>query len=213
VTDQALLSIVQRRLVETATGGQSYDSQLWTAEEVHRYVEQAQDRLLAATHAQVGIAAIAAVVGQAQYALPIDWLCTVSVDWQDPTTLAVTELPGGDTLQADCGIPTWPAASGTPRLYADAEFPTRTIQLMPAPDVAGTILVNYVPRGAPITGQGSLLTVPDELVYTGVLYGVLGAMLGKVGRAADPARAGYCRSRMALAQTAVTLLLQGFPHA
>lgn len=210
MTDQRLLSMVQRKLLETANGGQSYDSELWTAAEGYHAAEQAQDRLLAATHALVTITTIAGVIGQARYALPTDWLCTVAAAWQDTATGTIVELPLGDTLQVDLVIPTWATVNGRPRVFADAEFPTRTCQIMPPPDAAGTLHLHYVPRGSTLTGQGVSLTVPDDLAYAGVQWGVLAQLLGKIGRASDLQRTAYAQQRVQLCETAVGLLLGGF---
>lgn len=209
MTDQHFLSIVQRKLLETANGGQSYDSELWTAPEAYRYTEQAQDKLLSQTHALVSLTTIAGVIGQRQYTLPTDWLATVAVAWQDTASGAIVEVPPADTLQVDMGLPTWMAANGTPRLWADGEFPTRTLQLMPAPAAAGTIHLHYVPRATTVTGQGVTLSLYDDLVYCGAQWGILERMLGKVGRAHDGGRAAYARQRMELCDTAVRLLLAG----
>jgi hypothetical protein len=207
--DQPFLSIVQRKLLETPNGGQAYDSELWTAEEGYRYTEQAEDQLLAKTHALVSVTTIAGVIGTARYALPADWLATVACAWQVTVTGAIVELPPADTLQVDAAFPTWATTNGLPRAWADAEFPTRTLQLMPAPDAAGTLHLHYVARAIPVTGQGSVLSLPDDLVYCGVQWGVLARMLGKVGRAHDAGRAAYARQRVELCEAAVRLLLEG----
>jgi hypothetical protein len=209
LTDQQVLGVVQRRLIEGDDGGQSWPSALWSFGEVTLSLDQQQDRFLRATHCHVGIALVSAVIGQSRYDLPDDWIQTVLVVWR-PAGGAPIELPLGDSFQADLAIPTWSTVPGTPRLFADAELPTRTGQVMPAPDVDGVFELVYIPRGTTLTGQGEFVTLVDDLARAALVPAVLGDLLSKVGRGADPIRAQACKDRVALAEAAVAILLQGF---
>jgi hypothetical protein len=107
-------------------------------------------------------------------------------------------------------MPAWPLASGTPRLFADAEFATRTCQLMPAPDVDGVIELTYVPLAPGLDGSGAETTLPDTIARAVLPWGTIGTLLDKVARVSDGPRAQYCRDRVAIAETAVAILLKGF---
>ncbi len=207
ILDVDLLAQVARAVIEPEDG--SFPSGLWTGDEVYQFLTYGQQAFLRATHAQRGVALLDAVLGQAQYPLPDDWIATVRVVWR-PTDGAPRELPVGDTLQADMAMPAWAQAAGTPRLFADAEFPTRTCQVMPAPDVAGQFELTYVPRAPVLTGSGESPTLPDTLTRAVLPWAALHGMLGKVARTSDGPRAAYCRDRLALAETATALLLKGF---
>jgi hypothetical protein len=107
------------------------------------------------------------------------------------------------------GQRTWDLAPGRPEVCRDVEGQTRVVQLMPAPSDAGYLLVYYVPQSARLTGQGEVLTVPNELGLPVLQYGVLLDLLAKVGRGQDRARAQYCQSRWDLGVQVAQILLEG----
>lgn len=232
--DQSLLTAVQYALVEPPTGGLSYASELWSVAEILGALDHRQQRLLKTTHLQVGIVEIPTVIGQERYTLPDDWIATVMVLWGDQTVneagqqvvawagggatvlwedlgdfIRIREVPRADMHQADLGHPTWETTPARPLAYSDADTPTRTIQLMPAPHAAGTLYVLYVPLAQPPTGAGEPLQVPDEWCLPVLKYGVLATALGKVGRPHDPQRAQYCEWRARLGEEVTRLLLAG----
>ena len=209
--DQTLLTSVQYALLEPPSGGHTWLSGLWTRDEVYRALDLRQQRLLKTTHLQVGLGEIPGVIGQARYALPDDWLATVLLAW-DQTVAGVRtirEVFRSDMYQADLGDPTWETLDARPLVYSDADTPTRTLQLMPAPSLAGTIQLLYVPLAEPPTGAGEPLQIPNELALPVLKYGVLAAALGKVGRAQDPQRANYCEWRGRLGEDVARLLISG----
>jgi hypothetical protein len=209
--DQHLLTAVQYALVEPPTGGLSYASELWSVAEILGALDHRQQRLLKTTHLQVGIVEIPTVIGQERYTLPDDWLATALVAWDTGTgtSRTVKEVFRADMHQADLGDASWEVTPGTPFAYSDADVPTRTIQLMPAPSAAGTIQVLYIPIASAPTGAGEHLQVPEELCLPVLKYGVLASALGKVGRAQDPQRAAYCEWRGRLGEEVTKLLLMG----
>lgn len=207
IRDTDLLAIVGRLVIEAEDG--TWADDLWTRDEVLGYGTQAQQHFLRTTHALRGVVNLTAVIGQARYALPPDWIATVRVVWR-PTVGTPYELPVGDTFQADLAMPTWAVAPGTPRLFADAEFPTRTGQVMPAPDVDGVIELTYVPMAVALTGAGELAALPDTFARAVLPWGTLGSMLSKVARPHDGPRARYCRDRVELAEAATAIVLKGF---
>lgn len=209
--DQTLMTSVQYALLEPPTGGLSWLSDLWTTAEMYAALDLAQQRLLTTTHLLVGVAEIPGVIGQERYTLPDDWLTTVLVAWDSGSgaSRTVKELFRADMHQADLGAPTWETTSGTPFAYSDADLPTRTLQLMPAPSGAGTIQVLYVPLATPPDGNGEPLQLPNLLCLPVLKYAVLATALGKVGRAQDPQRANYCAWRARLGTEVARLLVEG----
>lgn len=208
VSDQDFFSTIQRKLLEPANGGASFFSGHWTAAELLASAQDRQDALLRETHLQIGVARIDETAGQGTYDLPDDWIATVAVVRVPPTGRAyLVDL--SDSFDSDMGQRTWDLASGRPTVCRDVEGQTRVLQLMPAPSDAGYLLVYYVPHSARLTGQGEVLTVPNELGLPVLQYGVLGDLLAKVGRGADRARAQYCQQRWQLGVEVTEILLKG----
>jgi hypothetical protein len=208
VTDQDFFSTIQRKLLEPANGGASFFSGHWTSDELLQIAQDRQDALLRETHLQIGIARIDEVQDQGFYDLPDDWIATVAVV-RVPPVGRVYLVDLSDSYDADMGQRTWQMASGRPEVCRDAEGQTRVVQLMPAPAAAGYLLVYYVPHSARLTGQGEVLTVPNELGLPVLQYGVLLDLLAKVGRGADQPRAQYCQTRWQLGVEVTQILLQG----
>lgn len=207
--DQAFFSAIQRKLAEPANGGQSFFSRLWTHAELVRSAQDQQDALLKVTHLQIGMAALTEILDNDAVDLPDDWIATVAVIRVDPTTLIPYLLDLADSWIADHGDRTLVAASGRPILCGDAEGLTRQLRLYPAPAIASTLLLYYVPRGAELTGQGEELTVPDELGLPVLQYAILGDLLKKIGRGQDLVRSAYCQERVTLGVEVTDLLLKG----
>jgi hypothetical protein len=208
VTDQDFFSVIQRKLLEPANGGASFFSGHWTGDELLRIAQDRQDALLRETQLQIGIARIDEVADQGTYDLPDDWIATVAVVRVPPAGRAyLVDL--SDSFDSDMGQRTWGLTSGRPTICRDGEGQTRTLQLMPAPAVPGYLLVYYVPHSARLTGQGEVLTVPNEMGLPVLQYGVLGDLLAKVGRGADRPRAQYCQQRWQLGVEVAQILLKG----
>lgn len=210
-TDQALLQQIQYTVIEPPDGGVTWPSGLWTREEVLNYLNQRQNRFLKETHLQFGIALIQGVVGTIYYDLPWDWIATVRVLWINDEG-ETSALMRSDTWEADNGIPTWSYVKGLPKIYYDGGAPI-SLAIMPPPDgtppvTPGTIQIHYVPTAVDLTGDGEILTIPNEFVPS-VKYGGLADMLMKVGRAQDP-RAQYCSQRYQLGVEIARLLVKGF---
>lgn len=208
VQDQILFSAIQRKLLEPANGGASFFSDHWTADELLRVSQDRQDALLGDTHLQIGVANIPEVADQEEYDLPDDWVATAYVV-RVPSTGRAYLVDLADSFDADMGDHTWQTASGVPRTCKDGEGDTRTLTLMPAPADPGYFLLYYVPRSAELTGHGEVLTVPDELGLPVLQWGILGDLLGKVGRGADVGRARYCQMRWQLGIEVTGILLKG----
>ncbi len=207
--DQDLFSAVQDVLMEPTDGGQTFPSGLWTRTEVLARANERQNRLLKSTLLQVGSADIPATAGVVRYALPDDWLTTVSVVWigSDGT---IRELTRSDSFEADHGSPQWTTTRATPLFYMDEDSPLLTIQIGPPPDLNGTLQLLYIPQGAPLTGLGELTAVPDEFVLPVLKYGLLADLFGKDGRGKNPEKAAYAEQRFALGIELAGIILRGW---
>lgn len=206
--DQALYAEIQIALLEPANGGATYPSGLWTPDEVVACANQRQGELLKKCGIVVAQAALPVVAGQSRVTLPEDWQRTTRVVWAGADG-RVRALGRDDTWSADTGLSTWGTATGMPLVYMDEEAPTLTIQIAPAPDVAGTLTVFYLPLGAPLDRSGVELTVPDELA-AGLKYGILADLLRKDGRGRDVGRAAYAELRFGLEADLARLILRGW---
>jgi len=207
--DTAILTDIQYVLLEPVDGGATFPSGLWTPDEVLDRLNERQDRFLKASRILVGIATLPAQAGVHQFALPSDWLSTLSVVWEGNDGL-IKELPRSDSFEADHGLPSWTMTRGTPQLYMDEDSPLLTIQIAPAPQVSGRLQILYIPQGVTLTGTGELLTVPDEFSESVAKYGTLADLFGKDGRGKNPEKAAYCEQRYALAQQVAGIILDGW---
>lgn len=214
-TDQQLFSMIQRKLNEPADGGQSFFTQRWTHEELVRIAADRQDFLLKATHLQIGLAqtipgsgVLEEIANNPLVTLPDDWIATVALI-RLPTDRPPYLVDLADSWSGDMGDRTLVGAPGVPMICLDAETPSRTLRLIPAPATPAPLLLYYVPRAAVLTGMGEYCTLPDEVSRPVLQYAILGDLLGKVGRATDLPRAQYCRGRVQLGVEVVDILLQG----
>lgn len=206
--DQDFLTELQYVLLEPPDGGQSFPSEAWTRDEVIAAANAGERRLLQATFLVITRTEIP--VGADVATLPADWLATVHVVWRQDATGVRTPLAPGDQAEADLADPDWEAGTDTPRLFLDtSDTDTLILRLMPIPASPGVVELLYVARPTPVNGNGRRFTVPDEYL-SGVKYDALATLLNKVGRLQDPARAAYCRQRVAATTLAAEIILGGF---
>lgn len=205
-----MLSEVQQHLVEpTVDGGATFGSGLWTVTEVIGYFNQRQYRFLKDTQILLTRAALPTTPNVNRQPYPSDWIVTSHASWQ-ATDGSFVEIPRGDTWEADHAILDWPQnGAQRPALRTDAEVPTLQIQLIPAPNVSGTVWILYVALSTLLSNTGQLFTVPDEFVPA-IKWGVIADMLSKVGRAFDPVRAEYAQSRYDEGVEAAKIMLAGW---
>jgi hypothetical protein len=208
-TDQALMQQIQYALLEPPDGGQNWPSQLWTRDEVIARCNERQNRLLHETMLLIGIANIAVLASTHRIALPSDHMRTASVVWRGSDG-TVRELLRSDSFEADHAMPTWELTDTTyPLVYMDEETPSGFFQIGPAPSVAGTIELLYIPLGTTLNGAGEILVVPDEFMPS-VKYGALIDLLRKDGRGQDLAKAEYAEQRYQLGVDAAKIILNGW---
>jgi len=196
ITDTTILSEIQRVTIENAgDGGATWPSTMWTQAEVLGYLNQRQNRFLAAcalfwTHLETPI-----VLAQSDQPNPADWVATVLIAYKNTAGL-YHELPKMDAQELDYALPTWPgASSASPRGYYEVDGNTTTTYVVPIPTAVGSALERfYVALGAALTAGGINFSVSDEFVPT-IKYGCLAEMFSKVGQAANPVLAQACEER------------------
>ncbi len=196
VADQTVLSEIQRVTLEgVGDGGVTWPSLMWTAAEVLGYLNQRQNRFLAATGLFWTVTEDVITPLQNAQALPADWVATVFVAYRNSSS-RYRELPKLSQLELDLGLPSWPFATAlTPRGYYEAEGSTLEQQVVPAPSDVGSALERYyVALGTVLDGSGVDFSVSDEFVAT-IKYGCLADMFSKVGEAQNPTLAEACEER------------------
>lgn len=212
-TDQQMASRMQNTLMEPANGGGSWTSGLWSPAEVFSLMSLRQDRVLFDTQCLIGIVNIPTVINQSIYACPPEWLRTFGVVFVSADNTIIREIIRSNSFEADHMISLWeatPSAYPYPLVYAEEETATATIQVIPAPTVAGSIDLLFVPSAPDFTGNQELLALPDDFAHV-IQYGALADMLGKDGRGKDPTRGSYAEQRFSLAEEAVKIILKGWP--
>jgi hypothetical protein len=196
ITDQTILSEIQRVTLENAgDGGATWPSGMWTQAEVVGYLNQRQNRFLAAAGLQWKVGEVAVTTGQANQPNPTDWIATVFLAFKSSAGL-YRELPKLSQQELDYLTPSWPGSSNaTPQGYYEQEGDTNQTFVAPTPtDVGSAIERFYVFLGTALTAGGVNFTVVDEFVPT-IKYGVLADMFSKVGPAANPVMAAACEAR------------------
>jgi hypothetical protein len=196
VTDQTILSEIQRLTIENAgDGGATWPSGMWTQAEVLGYLNQRQNRLLWETGIRWTRAETAITINQSNQAAPADWVSTIFIAHKTSGGL-YKELPLVDAQELDFVLSTWPGLTGaTPRGYYEVDGDTLTTYVVPIPTDAGSALERYyVALGTTLTAAGINFSVPDEFVPT-VKYGTLAEMFGKMGTTQNLVLVEMCEAR------------------
>lgn len=212
ISDQTVLNDIQLTLLETANSGASWSSNKWTASEVVGYANKRQYDFLRRTGILLKRSNLNTFAYVNRLELATDHIETHRVVWRDINVSpnVYTEIPRSDGYEADHAVLDWPANAATlPAAYTDGEVPSLQLQLMPAPSVGGQVQVLHSYLSTLLTAAGVNFIVPDEFVPA-LKWGIMADMLGKVGRAHDPARAEYCESRYAEAVEAAKIMLSGW---
>lgn len=196
ITDQTILSQIQRVTLEgSGDGGATWPSGMWTQVEVLGYLNQRQNRFLAATGLFWTYLETNITINQANQANPSGWIATVFIAYKTGAGL-YQELPKLDALELDLVVPTWPGASAaSPRGYYEVDGDTLTTYVAPIPTAAGSALERYyIALGTTLTAAGVNFSISDEFVPT-IKYGALADMFSKVGPAANPILAAAAEER------------------
>lgn len=208
ITDQDQLLEVQAVLQEDAT----FSNGLWTLAEVLGYFNQRQYRFLNDTKILAARADLPWIPGEAEHALPEDWMVTIAASWFDAASREVTPLPPSDSYEMDHLLgPEGSVTTGLPQAFRDADTTdTLTIAVAPAPAAPGTLGLLYVALSEILDGTGRLFDLPDDFVPY-IKYGVYADMLGKTGRGQDLLRARYAEQRFQEGIILTQSLLSGWP--
>lgn len=196
VTDQTILEQIQRMSLEGSGDlGATWPSGMWTLTEVLGYLNQRQNRFLAATGLMWTVLETAITTGQSNQPNPTDWIATIFLAYKTSAGL-YRELPRLDALELDLSLPTWPgASSATPKGFYEVDGTTTTAYVVPIPTDVGSALERYyVAMGTTLTQAGVNFSVPDEFVPT-IKYGALAEMFSKVGQAFNGELAAACEAR------------------
>lgn len=196
ITDQTILNEIQRVTIENAgDNGATWPSGMWTQVEVLGYLNQRQNRFLAAVGLFWTVLETALTLAQQNQAAPADWVQTLFLAYKSGAGL-YKELPKLDAYELDLIVPTWPGSSATaPRGYYETDGDTLTTYVVPAPtDAASALERYYVALGTALTAAGVNFSVSDEFVPT-IKYGGLADMFGKVGPVHNPGLAQACEGR------------------
>ena len=120
-----------------------------------------------------------------------------------------SNLHAEDEFAASSFQNNWMAVPAQPLAYSIADVSPLQLQLMPVPLDKGSLDVLAVQTPEPLTGQGVLMNIPDDLVWA-VKWGALADLLSDESEASDNSRALYCESRyeqgVQLAQFAPSVL-------
>lgn len=196
VIDQDILNELQRVTLEgLGDNGVTWPSLMWTQAEVLGYLNQRQNRWLAATCLCWTVLETVIVANQADQPMPADWVATVFNAWKTSAG-DYDELPKFDALSFDYALSTWPTLTATtPKGYLEADGDTLTTQVVPIPtDVGAAIERYYVALGTTLDASGVAFSVPDEFTPC-IKYGVLADMFNKVGQAANLELVAACEQR------------------
>lgn len=210
MTDQDLLTELQNAMVETANGGASWPSGLWTVDELSGYLNQRQQRLLYATGCVLTRTTLATSPSVNRQPLPTDWIQTRRAVFLDAAGV-YHPLLRSENWGLDYGLPSWQSTlAPVPLVFNEDMTPSLEIQVAPATSDAGVLQILYVALGALLSNTGVVFAVPADLVPV-VKWGVIADLLGKLNRAQDVQRTQYAEQRFAMGIAAVNLLLWGSP--
>lgn len=196
-TDQEVLELLQRAVIEPPDLGATWPSGLWTRVEMLGYVQQRHDRFLKETLCAVSWLDVPIAPGQSQQDLPDGWLQTRNAFFTptDNSESVVPLLPL-TRREADLLLGLWGADLQQPKGWLNEQWHTRQINLVPLPLTGGVLHLFAALTGQPLTGAGVALYVPDECMPY-VFYGAAANAFGKQGRSFDALRRDYCEARYA----------------
>lgn len=188
-----LLSAIQRIVLEnTIDGGLTWGS-LWTAAEVHNYLNQRISRFRLETELVQTVTVLGPDANQT-IDLPSDLITLKRVAASADGVLYKAVVPAdrwttdGASLVGD---------GNRPIVYIlEPNLPLR-LKLLPTPGAAMFYQIIYIAEHTAITTATSRLTIfPIPEPFTPyLLFGVLADMFSKEGEANDPERATYCEQR------------------
>lgn len=209
VLDTAIMEEVQGLLGETENLGASWSSGMWTSAEAFGYLDDRQQGLIADTGVVLKRATLACSPFVLRQAYPPDWIATQRLAWVRARDGRVFVLQRSDAWELDAAGDTWRSVAGIPESYSDSDTPTLQVEIAPAPSEAGSLRITYLALPTTTDGSGVPLTVPEECA-PGLVWGTIGRLLRKEGRAKDVSRADAADQRYQLVVEALKALLAGW---
>jgi len=198
MTDVALLTILQQKLLEPASDGVTWGSGLWTLAEVVQAIDQRQQHFLRESGLLGGWSEQALLPLQEQQPVPTDGVQRV---WH-----GVAERPDGtcspvnesDRATIDRLLTRWRSTPDWPVAFVWEDLASSTLTIAPAPLTGGRLHL-FGPVLA-LTVATTALSTPEELTLVEdwipyLAYGALAVLLSKHGRGYDAPRAAYCETR------------------
>ena len=199
ITEQAILNVMQRHMLETPNNGASLSSDIWT---IGEWVDYLNDR--AFLFRRLGLVlnndTFSTVIGTSQYNL-LTQVSTVllkvhRVAWLNATGVSFG-LARRPLSEYDNLLPSWVDTNDTPEAWLPTEEGSDDIiEVVPAPIAAGTLDVTSMqePTTLPQVADGTILGAPTDFTPY-IKWGALAEILKKEGQGHDPVRAAYCEQR------------------
>jgi hypothetical protein len=200
VSDQDILNEMQFHTLETPNQGASLSTDIWTIAEWVRVVNSRLAQFMMETKLVVTRRTFATTIGVSRYdlnaLLDTGNMKLHRVAWVADSDGFSHGLIEADLFQYDHFLPSWTTTPGTPEAYVEESLPTQTIEILPAPDAAGTLDILYTDLAAelPSTPDGTVLGIPNDFTPY-IKWGALADLLSKEGQAHDPMRAKYAEFR------------------
>lgn len=194
VTTRELLEEIQRHMLEPIIdGGVTWS--VWTFAQVINYLNERLSRFELETGLIKSVVAIPVISGDSTIDLPSNLVDLYRLTWEDSVT-APSALLVVDEHAMDNGSPGWQvAANSTPWAYIEDPMDPLTIQLVPTPNLDGTLKVYMAYDIGIMAGSvGEILPLPNCFTPY-IKYGVMADMLSAEGEPRDPERASYCENR------------------
>jgi hypothetical protein len=200
MTDAEILTQIQRVLVETADGGLTVSSGLWTPAELQDALNNGKQYVRTETVPFLERVTLPAVPNQIRYALPQDWVATQRVVWHSADGSKM-DLPRDSTWSMDYMEADWPVvAQGRPQVYTDTITPMPQIQVMPPSRDNGVLEVLYL----------STSTVLPDLMIPIAKWRAVAILLAKDGRGQDLPRAKKANDLAEQGVQALNIFLKGW---
>jgi hypothetical protein len=185
----------------------SLSTDMWEVEEILAYLEEVQAEFLKRSAINFSRAGIPTIPQTQRHTLPADSVAVKRVAYRSAVNV-VWNLHRIDEWELDHLVSDWQYETDTPQYWLDG--PPGVIRTGKSGSIGGRLEVLYTPRGEDLTDPSSTdaTAVPNDFTFA-LCWGVIARMLSKVGRAHDPERAAYARSRYEEGLAAARLILGG----
>lgn len=200
VTDTALQNEIQYHLIETANGGLSYSSGLYTPTEVQARLNYRADTFNKLTNITTSIITFNAVSGNKSQDISQildNYIDIIAVYFTPDGGTTWYSIPHGSSSEGDTFL-TDQSAITIPNLYTLDSAKQLSINFFPAPTFTGAngrIAIFYLPNIGELMPAtvGVSFKIPDDFTPY-IKYGTLADLFRKAGQTYDPQRAEICES-------------------